>query len=938
MLKRLMIIALLLVMGVGCDDSSSNDIPVGKIGGDCFPNNSCEEGLFCNSGKCTSQETSMGEEGQPCYTDTRTCNAGLYCNQDSVCEVDNRPAVGTEGGECGYGDYCEKGLGCTNNICVKLVAGELNGPCKSGNSCNGDLVCKNDLCKEAIGGLDQPCYAEERCDLGFVCRSNICKEKSCTGVDCGDWGTCSTISFLCIPNDGYCAKDDHCGNVQHCDDNHQCQDGIKVTTAGAATDEIHLAGDFNDWAKDWKMDYNSETGRYETVLSSSILTNPENGYKFFRYNNGGEDWWFDFENPLRIYDAQGGQNSRLIVPDVAAPRIILLDQPEVTESGYQFTVKYISGNTDSLLDENSFRITLNGETITPQYDSSSKTFTVTVTNVAAGKYSYLFRVKDQAGKQAKALFVPIWVESSEFKWNDAFLYQIMTDRFVDGDAGNNKNAISDNEVKFKADWQGGDFKGITDKLKAGYFTDMGVNALWISSPIINTPGAGKGMGDDPYYYAGFHSYWPIGTGWTDEEPLNGMETPIDPHFGTDAELKELVREAHKRGIRVIVDFVANHVHTDAPIWQEHKDDGWFHRTDGNNENGGYNCGWDRPIECWFTGYLPDFEYKNVFVMKRVVNHAVWMVQEYDFDGFRLDAVKHMIVDFSTTIRTMIQREVVTTGIPFYMVGETFVGEEGYNDIGAYLGADKLDGQFDFPLFYRISNTFFLDNMSLKDLYSFAKYNDTRYQNEYFDGSLMSNFFGNHDIVRAISVANNDFDRSPQGGSVGRERNWSNEPVTPTEALPYKRLMMAQTFLMTSPGIPLIYQGDEFGMPGAHDPDNRRIMIFDDVLVDHQKMALTHMNKLGQFRLQHTALRYGIRQEHWMDDTKLVFSMKDDQDVVVIVFNRTDQDVTIPDVDLQTAGISSGVLVDALGGGLVTVTGGKASFTLSPYSSALYTQQ
>lgn len=807
------------------------------------------------------------------------------------------------------------------------IAGALNGICLDGGTCNGALDCRDDLCKEVKGFDGEPCYDGDRCELGLICSDGTCSTKSCG--DCGSWGRCDAATALCIPNSNGCRDDKNCPYGTHCSD-HSCVAGIKITTLGSITDDIHISGTFNDWSKEWTMVFDESAGRYEVILGDNTPLDPgEYGYKFFRYNNGSEDWWEDVENPYYIYN-DGIRNSRLTIVDPKKPKMILLDQPEISKDGYRFVVQYIPGNGGEALDESHLRITLNGAAVTATYNSENRTFTIFAEDLDAGKYSYLFRVVDSSGNRARDLFVPIWIEEDHFQWYDAFLYQIMTDRFVNGSTANDQSANGDDEVKWKANWQGGDFQGIIAKLKDGYFQKMGINAIWISSPIINTQGSG--VGSDGYYYSGYHSYWPIGTGWSDDHQLAGLDSAVEPHFGSEEELKELVQEAHKRGIRVVADFVANHVHTDALLWQNHVDE-WFHR-DGDNANGGYTCGWDRPVECWFTEYLPDFEYKNIYLMNFVLDHAIWMAQEFDLDGFRLDAVKHMVTEFSSTLRARVQEEIATTGIQFYMVGETFVGEDGYGDIEAYLGADKLDGQFDFPLFYRISNAFFLDNMSLKDLYNFAKYNDTRYQQTY-DGALMSNFFGNHDISRAISVANGEFDGSPQGGGIAHDRAWINSPVVPISEIPFKRLMMAQTFLMTSPGIPLIYQGDEFGMPGAHDPDNRRIMIFGDVLSEHQQMALTHAQKLGRFRLKHPALRYGVRTEHWMDDTKLVYSMRYHDDVVIVVFNRNSSEQTIEDVNLSSV-VTNAALKDRLSGKMLSVgDDGIANFTLGAYETAVF---
>jgi glycosidase len=209
----------------------------------------------------------------------------------------------------------------------------------------------------------------------------------------------------------------------------------------------------------------------------------------------------------------------------------------------------------------------------------------------------------------------------------------------------------------------------------------------------------------------------------------------------------------------------------------------------------------------------------------------------------------------------------------------------------FLGTDKLDGQFDFPLFYHLSRVFLLKSQTVIDFKIFVEQNDLRYQNSYYSNALMSNFIGNHDIARAISVANGDFDGSPQGGSIAHDRAWSNEPTIPNLEEPYKRLRMAQTFLLTSTGIPLIYQGDEFGMPGAHDPDNRRMMRFGNELSAFETNTKNHLQKLGVFRKNNPATRKGSRETCEVDNDTWLYKMSFGTNTVMVGFNRNNIEVT-----------------------------------------------
>src|SRR5207302_3683774 len=127
-------------------------------------------------------------------------------------------------------------------------------------------------------------------------------------------------------------------------------------------------------------------------------------------------------------------------------------------------------------------------------------------------------------------------------WRDAVMYFAMIDRFNDGDSSNNSTVAG---AEFPGQYQGGDFVGLQQKIESGYFTELGVNTLWITSPLDNANLAY--IGSDGHMYSGYHGYWP------------GDETKVESHFGTEAELKAMVDSAHAHGMQVLVDYVMNHV-------------------------------------------------------------------------------------------------------------------------------------------------------------------------------------------------------------------------------------------------------------------------------------------------------------------------------------------------------------------------------------------
>ncbi|MBN2695716.1 hypothetical protein JXR93_13740 [bacterium] len=802
---------------------------------------SCVEGACqINSGRCSSNTHCTSP--QTCDLSTHTCIsdpcAGVTCSGNGICSVEGGAAVCN----CNHG-FKANGTECVANTSTPGWCG-----IKWVGADNGDI-------EEAIGysGPNNKVY-------GQIYVSGVTETQTQQNTIKGQLGyktgSASTVEYPIIASEYTWVNGTFNSSCTGCGNNHEYMADFPTTTDGTYQFIFRFS---TDSGSSWSY----------CDKAPGFITSASNMPGKAIIGNGGETcggeicdgWESCVSNQCTPLSGRCNVSGDCGVGEVCnisahnceenggAPILSLVGSPTVTSNSYSFVVQY-SGDED--IDLSASQIYLNGEIVnlSSSYDSTTKKFTISASGLTPGKYSYLFRVKDSSGVRAKALFVPMWIETTAFTWKDAFIYQVMTDRFVNADTNNDAPVAGVDDDK---NWKGGDFKGIIQKIQSGYFRDMGVNTLWISSPILNTDGKGKGVSDGQWY-SGYHSYWPIATGWTDTNHLSGITSPIDPHFGTEAELKELIKIAHDNGIRILADFVANHIFgitngdlasgSTSPLWDQHRNDNWFH-----SANSPYVCGWDQPIVCWFTSYLPDFNYSNPDVMDAVMDHAIWMIQEYDLDGFRLDAVKHMIMDFTTTIRREVNEKVVTTGIPFYMVGETFDGDAGY--LNSFVGSDKLDGQFEFGWYFNVRDQI-LKNGSFSSLKSFADWNDTYYS---WGGDLMSNFIGNHDVPRALNEASGD----------------------------HGRLRLAHTVLMTSPRIPLIYQGDEFGMPGGGDPDNRRMMRFD--LAGDELTTVNHFKKLGVFRKNHVATRKGTRSTCGVGNDFWIYKLTSGNDIVLVGVNK-----------------------------------------------------
>jgi glycosidase len=456
-----------------------------------------------------------------------------------------------------------------------------------------------------------------------------------------------------------------------------------------------------------------------------------------------------------------------------------------------------------------------------------------------------------------------------FDWRDGIMYFVLLDRFFDGDSALNAPVSG---AEKPADFQGGDLAGLLVKLKSGYFTSLGVNVLWLSSPAV-APST-KHLGQDGHYHTGYHGYWPAEL------------DKVEPQLGTMVLLQQVVAEAHKQKIRVVLDYVMNHVHSSSSTYSANKS--WFWPLDlggGKQCICGKGCSWSPPegLRCWFDPFLPTFDFTQAAARKFSVDNALWWIKQAGVDGFRLDAVKHIEADWLTDLRKGVDAQ-AKPGERFYLVGETFDGSKDL--LKQYIDPKtKLDGQFDFPLRAMLVKVLLMRQGSFTDLETFLNAN----AGYYGPGAVMGTFLGNHDLPRAIHLAED----TPQFSewNTGKSRAWSNTPSLPTGDKPFERLALGFTALLTLPGLPLIYYGDEIGMPGGGDPDNRRLMTWSGTTAAQDKLR-AHVTKLTAIRAQHPALRRGVRKQLWISADVYAYQMSSATGTIVVVLNRSDSEKTI----------------------------------------------
>ena len=510
-----------------------------------------------------------------------------------------------------------------------------------------------------------------------------------------------------------------------------------------------------------------------------------------------------------------------------------------------------------------------------------------------------------------------------FDWRDSVIYFVFVDRFASGGVTDCNVANVTGGNGSIANYKGGDWPGVTQKINENYFTDLGINTLWVTVPFENPNLAGRGVGGDSNMYSGYHGYWPK----IDSD--NPAALAYESCFGSAAQFNALVTAAHAKGIKVIIDYAMVHVHSSSGVYANHPT--WFWPNDngsGGNCVCGQGCSWDtlpQRERCWFTDYLPHWNYTNAQARAFSVANAVEWVKQTNVDGFRADAIKHVDVSWLTELRAKIKTDVTASQSPpqrFYMVGETY--DFGNRDvIKAYVEpSTKLDGQFDFPLRRHIVEAVLMRIMNMSDLANFMNGNDYYYG----ANAVMSTFVGNHDLPRVIHLAANNRLWGDNQSADGKDRAWTNQPGAVSELEAYERLANGFAVLFTNRGAPLVYYGDEIGLPGAGDPDNRRFMQFGG-LDANQTYLKNRIAKLADIRSKHPALRRGTRTTIQADADVWVYSRITTGDTVYVAVNRSDTAKAI-------SGLPAGAYEE-----LVTAQGGMGpSASIPPRQTRIFVKK
>lgn len=665
-------------------------------------------------------------------------------------------------------------------------------------------------------------------------------------------------------------------------------------------ENLSLFGSFNGWNRqELYMKDEDGDGSFEidVALEPGVYQ-----YKFF----GDGEEIADPLNPDKVPNGFGDFNSIRTIEDPDTDKIFLHVKQYSNSNGkniYTFEIE----SKQNVFNYNDVTALLNNKKIPDEnIVISNKEISVTFTNDELYGKDFLRVVLSKSGKVSNIQTIEMYdgkpADNNNFSWYDGIIYSLMIDRFNDGDKTINV-LVKHDSLSDKANYMGGDLQGIVDKLNDGYFDKLGVNTLWIS-PVYDNPNEAYREYPAPHrYYSGYHGYWPI------------SPDKVEEKFGSMDKLKELVAAAHKHNIKVLLDFVSNHVHKDHPYFKKNRE--WF----GELElpDGRLNLRfWDEyRLTTWFEPYLPSFDYLGSNeALEAMTDNAVWWLKETGADGFRHDAVKHVPNEFWRRLTQKLKKEVEPNrNLPIYQIGETF---GSYDLISSYVNNGQLSSQFNFNLYDVAIPTF--TNASG----SFSALDKEMHKTFSVYGSLhlMGNVMDSHDKNRFMAYADGDLDVS-EWSAV--EQGWNNPPLVDKKSS-YKKAELYYAFMNSIPGLPVIYYGSEFGMTGASDPDNRRMMRFDDQINDYEKNMLNEVRKVINIRKNHSALRHGDFYTLRADENIYAYLRSDFNERILVVLNKSENEGTI-NIQLPEL-INAGSAVDLVSGDVINIENDNADVSVN----------
>lgn len=412
--------------------------------------------------------------------------------------------------------------------------------------------------------------------------------------------------------------------------------------------------------------------------------------------------------------------------------------------------------------------------------------------VAAGEKTIPVTVKDIYGNvyttDTKVNVTERVKKAGDFDWDEAVIYFTVTDRFFDGDAGNNDAyGVGDYNTGEKdgSSYHGGDFAGLNQKLD--YLKDLGVNTIWITPIVENIREDQHDKETDTATY-GYHGYWASDF------------TKLNKHLGTEQQFEALLDAAHSKGMKIMVDVVLNH----AGYGTESHFNSILTDADGNRismiRDSNNTISGDDKYDS--LSDLPDFVTENKAVTDQLVAWQTGWMSKYNIDYYRVDTVKHV----ETTTWAAFKNSLTKVNPDFKMIGE--YSGAGYANNAGELGTGTMDALLDFD-FNDFAQNFVTGNISSVE-------NSLQKRNSAINNTAtMGSFLSSHDE------------------DTLQYKLVSESEISEEEA--YNLMKVAATLQITAKGQPVIYYGEEIGQGGANNwplQTNRRD--FDWTELENQK--------------------------------------------------------------------------------------------------------
>jgi len=478
---------------------------------------------------------------------------------------------------------------------------------------------------------------------------------------------------------------------------------------------------------------------------------------------------------------------------------------------------------------------------------------------------------------------------------DDVIYLIMPDRFADGDPANDRPFYDRGKPMA---YHGGDLRGIREHL--GYLHDLGVTTLWLTPVWKNTD-------------ADYHGYHAVDF------------YALDDHMGSTQEYQALVADAHRMGMKVLIDYVVNHTGPHHPWANDPPTPTWLHGTPAHHLEPSYSFNglvdphaspreYRNTLDGWFAGRLPDLNPDDPALALYLAQNAMWWTEMAQLDGFRLDTFPYSTRQFWSGWFERLDRVYPQINA----IGEVSDGDPAITSFfeGGRKQFDGIDSGlatvFDFPLCYALRNVV-IKGAPMDKIIEVLRHDEL-----YPHPETLVTFIGNHDQRRFLSE---------DGSNTAK-------------------LKAAMALLLTLRGIPQIYSGDEIAMPGGNDPDNRRDFpggfpgdqhdaFIAGGRTTEQQDVFAYVQSLLTLRKNHPALRTGKQWHIGWDANYYAFLRESPAEKLLVIYNNAPKTVAL-DIPLENTPLETAhELQTVFGNSMAEIVGGQVRVSLPAQTLSIF---